>query len=513
LAITRQPELFSQRKYDLIIVGGGIYGVMLTLEAVFRGLRPLLLEKDDFGGATSFNSLRIVHGGLRYLQTLDLPRHFESVQERRWFLANFPDLVNPLPCLMPLYGKGVRRKSIFRAALLMNDLLSSRRNVGVAPENHLPPGKILNSTETVSAFPDVDARNLQGAALWHDAAVPDSQRVIMELLRWAVSHGADVANYMEVTVLSVQANNICGVVASDDVSGSEMPFRAPIVINSAGPWSVNVAEKSGHNVESWFSPSVAWNLLTDRPALSRYALAVTPPHGAAPTYFLHPWKGRLLIGTGHAAGGGSIDDPCPSGEQIQAMIDDVNLSIPDLNLTAGNIDRVFAGFLPAAGRLSAQLSKRPVIHDHAKSGGPRGLVSICGVKFTTARRVAADTLNSVFGDDRANGVMEYRRPQPARGWQSSCVNLSDEKAAEQYLAQLRQLIAEESALNLRDVIFRRTDLWENPAAIALLAPKICKNFAWSDVRKDKELKGLAHEFKIDFPVDGASENPKSENAH
>ena len=165
MAIVRQPELFSQRKYDLIIVGGGIYGVMLTLEAVFRGLRPLLLERNDFGGATSFNSLRIVHGGFRYLQTLDLPRYFESVQERRWFLANFPDLVNPLPCLIPLYGQGVRRKSILRTALFVNDLLSGNRNVGVSLENQLPPGKILGRAATVSAFPDVDPRNLQGAAL------------------------------------------------------------------------------------------------------------------------------------------------------------------------------------------------------------------------------------------------------------------------------------------------------------------------------------------------------------
>jgi glycerol-3-phosphate dehydrogenase len=103
MAMERQIHLYSERDYDLIIVGGGIYGAMLALESVFRGLKPLLLEKSDFGAATSFNSLRIVHGGLRYLQTLDLPRHFESVRERRWFLRNFPDHVRPLPCLMPLF--------------------------------------------------------------------------------------------------------------------------------------------------------------------------------------------------------------------------------------------------------------------------------------------------------------------------------------------------------------------------------------------------------------------------
>jgi glycerol-3-phosphate dehydrogenase len=232
--------------------------------------------------------------------------------------------------------------------------------------------------------------------------------------------------------------------------------------------------------------------------LSSHALAVTPPNGGAPTYFLHPWKGRLLIGTGHSAWDGSIDDPCPSGEQIQAMIDDVNSSIPSLNLAAGNIDRILAGILPAAGKRSAELSKRPVIHDHATSGGPRGLVSVSGVKFTTARRVAAKTLDAVFGVDRAAGIMQYPRPEPTQDWQSSGLDFSLDKDTEFYLAQLSRLITEESALNLLDVIFRRTDLWERPAVASMLAPKICDLFPWSDRRKAAEIAGLTNELEIDF---------------
>jgi glycerol-3-phosphate dehydrogenase len=166
MAMERQIHLYSERDYDLIIVGGGIYGAMLALESVFRGLKPLLLEKSDFGAATSFNSLRIVHGGLRYLQTLDLLRHFESVRERRWFLKNFPDHVRPLPCLMPLYNKGIKRKTVFRAALLINDALSMRRNSGVMPERKLLNGKIIDRAEVVSAFPGVDEKGLKGAAVW-----------------------------------------------------------------------------------------------------------------------------------------------------------------------------------------------------------------------------------------------------------------------------------------------------------------------------------------------------------
>ena len=213
MAIQRQLDSYSQRDYDLIIVGGGIYGATLALEAVFRGLKPLLLEKSDFGSATSFNSLRIVHGGLRYLQTLDLPRHFESVRERRWFLRQFPDHVQALPCLMPLYKRGIKRKSVFRAALLVNDALSARRNAGVDPGRRLPAGRVISRSEVISSFPGVDQEGLEGAAVWWDAAVPDSQRVLMEILRWAAHYGADTANYVRVTSVSTSSGAVDGVVA------------------------------------------------------------------------------------------------------------------------------------------------------------------------------------------------------------------------------------------------------------------------------------------------------------
>lgn len=512
MAIVRQTELFSQREYDLIIVGGGIYGVMLTLEAVFRRLRPLLLERNDYGGATSFNSQRIVHGGLRYLQTLDLRRHIESVQERRWFLANFPDLVKPLPCLMPLYGRGIRRNSIFRVVLAINDTLSSRRNQGVPSANTLPRGRVLNKAETVDAFPGVDLRNLKGAARWHDAAMQDSQRLVMEVLRWAASYGADMANYVEVTDLSVTADAVRGVRARDTLAGSEFSFRAPVVVNAAGPWSSKVAEQLGSNTNELFWPSLAWNLLTDQPAPSGHALAISPPRKSSPTYFLHPWKGRLLIGTGHAACSGFTERPEISEDKIETMIDDVNSSIPGLSLTASNIDRILAGFLPAAAPHSADLAVRPTVINHGKSGGPAGLISVSGVKFTTSRRVAADTLSSVFGNERASENRDLPRPDSAQGWQSSRVDFSDEKAAERYLVQLSRLIAEESVMSLQDVVFRRTDLWEDPATISLLAPRICDLFAWSDEQKATELAGLADELKIDFPVGRFPKNPESANA-
>src|SRR5690606_5480760 len=131
----------ARERYDLVIVGGGILGACLSLESTQRGLRTLLLERDEFAETTSANSLRILHGGLRYLQSLDLKRFHESVRERRWFLERFPEHTEPLPCLMPLYGRGLKRAGVLRLALAANDLLSARRNRGVRADRALPDGE------------------------------------------------------------------------------------------------------------------------------------------------------------------------------------------------------------------------------------------------------------------------------------------------------------------------------------------------------------------------------------
>jgi glycerol-3-phosphate dehydrogenase len=503
MPIKRQPDLFSQRDYDVIIVGGGIYGASLALESVFCGLKPLLLEKSDFGAATSFNSLRIVHGGLRYLQTLDLPRHFESVRERRWFLRHFPEHVQPLPCLMPLYNAGIKRKSIFRAALLINDVLSMRRNAGVAPERVLASGSIMGRSDVVSAFPGVEQEGLKGAAVWFDAAVPDSQRVLMEMLRWAAHWGADVANYVRVTSVSTSSGIVDGVMAHDDVADNEVSFRAPVVINAAGPWSSALAGQFDGQSHDWFCPSLAWNILTDKAAPGEYALALTPPRSGAPTYFLHPWKGRMFIGTGHSPWDGSVENPQPSHKQLRIMLDDLNSAAPGLALDEKNIARVFAGLLPAAGPDSAKLSKRPVFVRHSDSGGPKGLYSICGVKFTTARLVAERTLAAVPGARGRRDAAAFPRPPAASDWSSRGSDFTIGQNKEAYLDGLGRIIEDESAVKLQDIVFRRTDLWESPELAMKLAPDLARQFGWNEHKAGNELASLASELAHTAPAETA----------
>ncbi|MCK4836895.1 MAG: FAD-dependent oxidoreductase, partial [Candidatus Aminicenantes bacterium] len=154
--ISRDVKHHSHKNYDLIIIGGGIYGIMLLLEATRRNYRSLLVEEKDFGGQTSLNHLRTVHGGLRYLQTLDLKRFMESTKERKWFFQNFPVQLKPMPCLMPLYKRGLKRRSILRIALLINDLLAINRNRGILPQKKLSRSRTINAEAVKKIFPRVN---------------------------------------------------------------------------------------------------------------------------------------------------------------------------------------------------------------------------------------------------------------------------------------------------------------------------------------------------------------------
>ncbi|MDA8164479.1 MAG: FAD-dependent oxidoreductase [Desulfobacteraceae bacterium] len=457
--IIRNPSAAEAGRYDLIVIGGGIYGVMLAFEAGRRGLRALLLERDDFGSHTSFNSLRILHGGLRYLQKLDLKRFRESVGERQWFLRNFPALVQPLPCLMPLYGDGMRRPAILRAALAANHLLSLGRNRGVAPDRRLPKGGILPAGEVRRLFPAVDPAGLQGGALWYDAVMPDSQRLLMEILRWACGLGACALNYMEATTLLQYRNQVVGVIASDRESSSRYEFKATKVINAAGPWCREVAQSAGPGGKPLFTPSLAWNVLLDRRPPAPYGLALTPRRPGAQTYFLVPWKGKLLAGTGHLPWEGHQGRPRPSAGQLEHFLAGLNAAAPGLAVAPDQVLHVLAGLLPAARPGTAELATREVIVDHGRAGGLENFFSVSGVKFTTARLVAHKTLSLVFPEAAAPLPCEKLAPVTPRGVFLDGQGLAGDVPA----GELRTLIAEESVRSVDDLLYRRTDLWLVPA--------------------------------------------------
>jgi glycerol-3-phosphate dehydrogenase len=448
--ISRSPETCSKGTYDLIIIGGGIYGITLALESSRRNLKALLLEQEDFGGKTTCNYLRIIHGGLRYLSALDLVRFYDSVKERSWFLRHFPTLVQPLDCLLPLYGESHHKPSFFRCALALNTMLSIGTNRDLRPEMRIRPGKVLTPEQTIDLFPSVNRQGLKGGALWQDGFVPNAPRLLIELLRWACRYGACAVNYCRVDRLVANNGQAQGVEAQDVLSGRTYRYTAPIVINAAGPWCRDIASAFDRDISLLFPKRIlVWNLLFDRSQLSSCALAIRG-RNTSHTYFIPPWRDRLLVGTGHAVLHDGEYRP-PKSKELAVMIDDCNASIPGLKLTANRIKRIFWGIMP--GKENGQLGRRPVFFDHSVNSGPMGLYSVSGVKFTTARKVADQCLSRIFGN---SSLIKYGKDfQPSQEFQR---RILDTKDLMLYRSFLQNIMKHESITSLADLVLRRVDM-------------------------------------------------------
>lgn len=489
-AIVRDVPGSARERFDLIVVGGGVYGAMLALEAVRRGMRPLVLDRGDFGAGTSFNNLRIIHGGLRYLQTLHMSRFYESVAERRWFFATFPELVRPLPCLMPLYGGVIRNSLVMRTALAVNDILSRRRNEGVDQSRHLLPGRVLSALETREQFPLVRTDGLKSAGLWYDGVVQDCHRIVVETLRWSVAGGGHALNYVEATGLVGTRQQVRGVTGKDAVTGEEHEFLADYVINAAGPWCRDVAARLDADRAQLFRASLAWNVLLDRPPLSDGAVAVQPPKRGGRVFFAHSLGGRLFVGTGHSPVTRDDDARGIPEEDIASMLDDLNQAVPGLDLGLRDIVRLFSGRLPVKATGTVRLSDRPVIYDHVAGGGPRGLLSLSGVKYTTARSTAEKVISRIVADRTVpqadDDVRLTTRPQP-NDYELNPVLVPDR---EKRIEIARRLIATEAPQKLEDLVIRRSNLVAEPDTAIAVAADCCSAFEWDASRRSVELESL-----------------------
>ena len=394
----RNAARLPTTQYDLLVVGGGIYGACAAWEAVLRGLRVALIDARDFGAATSSQSLRTLHGGLRHLQRLDLRRMRESVRERREWLRLAPHLARPLRFILPTHGQGLRGPLVMRAALCINDLLSADRNRGVRADRRLPRGKLLSETAARAALAGLTLDECNGAAVWHDAVCLDTERLLFSVVTAAADAGADVVNYVRATGLLAQRSRIRGVHARDELSGREMEVRARSVINAAGPWVEEwLPAGAGRPQVPMFRASKAFNLLT-RPLPFTDGVGLSArTHGGNSTYFILPWNGHSLIGTRHLRCDPALRSSDVMRDEVLAFLADLNTVLGRHRLTSLDVRGVFAGLLPEEAENSGTqvaLERDPQVIDH-EPAGLAGLVSVVGVKWTIAPAVAEQAVSIV----------------------------------------------------------------------------------------------------------------------
>lgn len=404
----RDTKQLGQHVYDILVIGGGIYGACIAWDAALRGLSVALIERADFGHATSANSLKILHGGLRYLQNGNLPLVRMMIRERRAFTRIASNLIRPLPCIMPTNSQLKRSKAVMGAALLLNDMLAFDRNHLLNDEHkQLPRSEILSRRETLRRVPAMVDTDLTGGAVWYDAQIVDTERFTLSFLLSAAELGASVANYMEAIEVMVQDAEVKGVIARDRLADEEFEIAARVVVNATGPWLQQVLGLLGQAApELHHCPSLAMNLVT-RQILPDYALAI-PSRGQngsgqanddQQTLFIVPWRQYSLVGTKHFTFDGRVTDYKLSKNLALRFLDEINDAYPGADLSADDVLLIHSGFLPDKrddGSNKVELVRQSRVVDHQATDGLEGLISVVGVKYTTARAAAEQAVDLVY---------------------------------------------------------------------------------------------------------------------
>lgn len=435
--------------YDAVIVGGGVNGILLALEGAARDQRILLVERDDFGSGASANHLRTIHGGLRYLQSLDLRRSLDSNYQRQWWLRHFPDLVRPVLCLLPLYGDGLRRKSVFRIGFMAARALGLHRN----PTAGSSRMEVVTNAEVLRLAPCCRRESLDGGALWQDAFMDRPHRVIAELLHWAESAGVVVRNKTAFVSARRNADGRWTATLRDHRSNRTAVTSTRAILNAAGSDIDRVLRTISHDAMQPMLVSVlAWALLLDRAPSTSCSVGVSAAGGQ--TWFLHPYHGRLLAGIGLA--GVPIKEPsCKPIDRplLDRSLEELNEALPGADFTHAEIRHVFAGVLPGVSRGSKKLLLHSRIVDHAARDGLPDIWTVLGVKFTEAPLLAERFWDARLG--RRSGDLPQRPAPKAVPTIEEARSMPDAELRR----RLNELAESEWNAGPEDVLWRRTDLW------------------------------------------------------
>ena len=487
----------ANEKFDVLILGGGVHGAAIARKLSGAGFNCALIEQNDFSGATSANSLKILHGGLRYLQNLDFRRMRKSVVSRSEIMRSAPDLVRPLRCVMPVYSNGyLKNQYVFKAALYVNDLVGFDRNEGLETPLRLPPGRVLSRKKSARILPGVNHRGLTGGLLWHDAIVCNTERLVLNLLLEANLHSACLANYVKATAFIRNGDRILGVRAKDRLTGEMLEIEAGVVVNATGPWfRRNLAGcglGQGAGGQKWL---LGLNLVINKPFFGDCAVGLEG-NGAQGKrlFFFVPWHGHTMVGTYYRPYQGDPDLFTVEKQDIEAFIRELNCVYPSGGITFGDVTFFHGGLLPASGdsqQGGIDLEKREMVIDHQDLEGVQGLLSVRSVKYTTAATTASDVLRMVMRKAEKKPEWHDLRFQ---GPLSAMYKRTFAKALTapvfSHLA-VEHFVHNEMAAKLSDIVFRRTGVGTAGCPpiqyLNNMADAMAETMGWNMGRKEREI--------------------------
>jgi glycerol-3-phosphate dehydrogenase len=401
-------ERLRRDRFDVVVIGGGVTGAGVALDAAARGLTVALIERRDFASGTSSRSSKLIHGGLRYLERFEFALVREGLQERALLRRNAPHLSKPLPFLVPVYTTGGRSplgKSVLklRAGLALYDRLAGHQNF--ARHRWLPPEQAL-------AFaPHLSADGLRGAFLYYDGLTDDA-RLVIEIIKTAAAHGAVVANYAAANGFAERDGRIIGVEVTDGLTGKRLMIEGRIVINATGVWADEVIRMSDPAAQKTLRPSKGIHVVLPAEKLNNRAAVLIPSLGEQRFLFVIPWQNRTVIGTTDTDYAGDLDDPRASAEEIRRVIESAGRSFPDADLTTADVISSFAGLRPLAGGdagATKELSRREAIIENVP-----GVISIIGGKLTAWRAMAERAVDLAVKRLAAGEPTTQARPPRSR---------------------------------------------------------------------------------------------------
>jgi glycerol-3-phosphate dehydrogenase len=524
-------EALQEESFDVVVIGGGITGAGVALDAASRGYSVALVERDDFASGTSSRSSKLVHGGLRYLQNFDLGLVREALLERALMVNLAPHLVHPLPLLVPGFD-GKRPDLMVGVGLNMYDVMARDRlrrrpdDEEWSPDRH----RIISAEETLELIPALAGRDPTSAYLFYDCQT-DDVRLVLTVLGEAERFGAVIANRTEVTGLVDRGGHASGVMCLDRLTGGEFELQAANVVNATGVWADRIRPDEIYAEEEVprIRPSRGTHITISHEDLPLVAGAIVPAGGAR-TIFALPWLGRTLVGTTDNDYDGPLEHVPPDESDIEYLLDACNQFF-GTSLTGANLTGAYAGVRPLIStgdpKKSVDISRRAELYETSS-----GMLTITGGKLTTWRRMAKMTVDRLVeresreaecrtheiplglpaeeGDlPHVDGVDDQSRSLLAGRYGHAAHGVLDLAKAKPELARrivpsLPDLLAEapfaaghEQAQSLSDVLLRRTRLGllaapdlasadaDAPHAVAeAMAPEL----GWDERRIDDELR-------------------------
>lgn len=430
-AIVRKQliEKIKLSTYDLIIIGGGITGAGIALDAISRGLSVLLLEKNDFASGTSSKSTKLIHGGLRYLKQFEIALVHEVGRERAIVHRLAPHLVRSEKMLLPLIKDGTYGKILTSLGLMVYDVLA-----GVEKADQR---KMLDKEETLQLEPLLKSEIVEGGGIYAEYRTDDA-RLTIEILKTATQLGADVISYAEVTDFMYENKQINGVIWKDKFSGEKINTSGRYTLSAAGPWVDELRKKNNSLSGKHLHPTKGVHIVV---AHNRFPIqqAVYFDVADGRMLFAIP-RGRITyVGTTDTDYFGDLNDVRADRADVAYLVEGVNHIFPEVKLTIDDVESTWAGLRPLIaeeGKSASDLSRKDEIFE-----SETGLLSIAGGKLTGYRKMAERIVNRVVKKLSDATGKDYKDCQ-TETLVLNGGNFKNAKAVDEYTATIRSKLTE-----------------------------------------------------------------------